>query len=128
MTKKKAGRPPHEPTDESRKLVRTLSGFGIKQADISNKIGINEETLRLHYRQELDDGTLEANAKVAQSLFNKAIGNDKSSVTAAIFWLKTRARWTERHEIEHSGNIGSMDLTKLTDEELAILKKVVPSE
>jgi hypothetical protein len=47
------------------------------------------------YRPELDRAETEANAKVAESLFRKATGEGSQAVTAAIFWLKTRARWKE---------------------------------
>src|SRR5215203_4384031 len=46
------------------------------------------------YRPELDRAQTEANA-VAESLFRKATGDGSQAVTAAIFWLKTRARWKE---------------------------------
>jgi hypothetical protein len=32
---------------------------------------------------------------VAESLYRKATGEGRESVTAAIFWLKTRAHWKE---------------------------------
>src|SRR3712207_8721938 len=59
---------------------------------------IDPKTLRRHFRRELDRGTVEANAKVAQSLFNMA--TQGNSVAAAIFWMKARAGWRERHELE----------------------------
>ena len=36
-----------------------------------------------------------ANARVAERLYRKAIGEGQESFTAAIFWMKTRARWKE---------------------------------
>ena len=70
-------------------------------------IGIDPKTLRKHYRQELDYGHVKANAKVAENLFRKATGEGRESVTAAIFWLKARARWKEINLTEHSGVDGS---------------------
>jgi hypothetical protein len=58
-------------------------------------IGIDAKTLRKHYRQELDHGHTKANAKVAENLYRKATGEGREAVIAAIFWLKTRARWKE---------------------------------
>jgi hypothetical protein len=55
---------------------------------------------------ELDLGHVKANAKVAENLFRKATGEGRESVTAAIFWLKTRARWKETSAIEHGGPEG----------------------
>lgn len=88
----------HIPTDEGRKLVRTLSAVGITYEDIASKLEINSDTLVKYYRKELDDGRIDANATIGQSLFQSA----KSGNTAAqVFWLKTRARWKEvtQHEI-----------------------------
>jgi hypothetical protein len=45
-----------EPPDEQRRLVRALAGFGVPQDDIAKHL-------------DTDRGALEANAKVAQSLF-----------------------------------------------------------
>jgi hypothetical protein len=51
--------------------------------------------LRKHYRDELDAGAVKATAKVAEFLFRRATTEGPQAVTAAIFWLKTRAGWTE---------------------------------
>lgn len=102
MTKK--GRPAHKPTEESKKMVESMAAMGIPQVDIARIVGIHKETLEIHYRAELDSGAPKANARVAQSLFNQAISGN---VTAQIFWLKTRARWKETHELELSGKDGA---------------------
>jgi len=78
-----------------------MAGYGVPEADIAGVIGIDPKTLRKHYRSELDHGHVKANAKVAENLFRKATGDGREAVIAAIFWLKTRARWRETnvHEI-----------------------------
>jgi len=58
-------------------------------------IGVAPRTLREHYRQEIDTGNIIAVSKVAQNLFRIATGEGREAVTAAIFWLKTRAHWSE---------------------------------
>ena len=58
-----------EPTDEQRRLVRALAGFGVPQDDIAKHLDVDPKTLRKHFRSDIDRGALEANAKVAQSLF-----------------------------------------------------------
>lgn len=90
---------PHEPTKKSRAQVRAFTAYGVQQAEIARVMEIDPKTLRKHYRRELDCGQTEANAKVAESLFKKATGDGPQSVTAAIFWLKTRARWKDRISI-----------------------------
>ena len=88
-------RPRIEPTDEQRRLVKTLSAYGIPQEQIAREVGVrSEKTLRRHFREELDRGLMEANAKVAQTLFRMASSGE--SAAATFFWLKSRAGWRER--------------------------------
>ncbi len=88
----------HVPTDESRRMVKALAAVGIRHEDIAAKIEISADTLVKHYKRELDDGRVDANAAVAKSLYDQA---KAGNTTAMIFWLKTRAGWkeTERHEV-----------------------------
>ncbi len=72
-----------------------MAAYGIPQDEIARVVGITKPTLEKHYRTELDRAEMETNAKVAESLFRKATGDGAQAVTAAIFWLKTRARWKE---------------------------------
>lgn len=86
---------PHDPTEETRKTVQAMAGYGIPHEDISTVLGISPHTLRKHYARELATGHIIANSKVAQNLFRIATGEGREAVTAAIFWLKTRAQWSE---------------------------------
>jgi hypothetical protein len=97
------GRPSHKPEPNQRRQVETLAGFGIPEAEIAGLVQIDPKTLRKHYRQELDHGHTKANAKVAENLYRMALGQGREAVTAAIFWLKTRARWKETmvNEVTH---------------------------
>jgi hypothetical protein len=87
------GRPAHQPTDQNRLQVKTLAAVGIRHAD----------TLAKYYRQELDDGRVDANAVIAKSLYEQA---KNGNTTAQIFWLKTRAGWKETQVNEHTGMDG----------------------
>ena len=40
MSRSKAGRPAHVPTDDTRNLVESLSGFGIPQDEIARLVGM----------------------------------------------------------------------------------------
>jgi hypothetical protein len=90
-----------EPTDDQRRLVRALAGFGIVHDDIARQVGCEPKTLRKHFREELDRGSVEATAKVAQSLFQMATTG--KNVAAAIFWMECRAGWREKSQVEHTG-------------------------
>ena len=88
-------RPAHKPDPATRRQVEAMAGYGVPEADIAGVVGIDAKTLRKHYRDELDHGHIKANAKVAENLYRKATGEGREAVVAAIFWLKTRARWKE---------------------------------
>ncbi|UVK50954.1 hypothetical protein DBIPINDM_004150 [Mesorhizobium sp. AR02] len=97
-------RPGHKPDEASRRQVEALAGYGVPETGIADMIAVDPKTLRKHYRQELRIGHTKANSAVAQSLFRKATGEGPQSVTAAIFWAKTRMGWKETIINEHSGD------------------------
>ena len=89
----------HIPSDESRKLVKGLSAVGIRYVDIAQKLEITDDTLRKHYKKELEDGRIDANTTIGSTLFQQA---KAGNTTALIFWLKTRAGWKETNVTEHA--------------------------
>ena len=99
----KPGPKPFNPTDDERKLVEQMSAVGIPQESISLVVrdGIDDKTLRKHFRHELDTAAVKANGMVGGTLFNKAINGDTA---ACIFWCKTRMGWkeTDTHEHHHT--------------------------
>lgn len=101
MSKLKKGRPAHKVTIEKQTLVKTLAAVGITHEDIASKINISADTLVKYYQKELADGRIDANAQVAKGLFDQA---KQGNTAAAIFWLKTRAKWKETDRHEHVGN------------------------
>jgi hypothetical protein len=101
------GRPSHKPDEASRRQVEALAGYGVREDEIGEFIGVDPKTLRKHYRQELRQGHTKANAKVAENLYRRATGEGREAVTAAIFWLKTRAGWRETLAHEVSGPEGA---------------------
>lgn len=93
----------HEPTKETRSLVKALTSFGIDQSAIAAKIGVSEPTLRKHYRDEIDTGTTDLVATVANKLFNRAMTEKgMPGVTAGIFILKARGKWRDAQVVEHT--------------------------
>ena len=72
-----------------------MTSRGATQSMAADALGIEEKCLRRHYRGELDGGAVHANIAVANNLFRIATGEGPGAVTAAIFWLKTRAGWRE---------------------------------
>lgn len=82
----------HNPSEYQRKLVRRYIAAGTTREGVAKIIGISLPTLRARYEDELATATDKANGLVAGALFSNAM---KGNVTAQIFWLKTRARWSE---------------------------------
>jgi hypothetical protein len=133
---KPRGRPMHVPTDVFRNQVLTFCGMGLTHSQIAMMLSISDETLRKYYRAELDKGEAAMNLNVATNLYTMATGNDRNAVTAAIFWLKTRARWSETKRVEHTGADGgaiqteisakqTIDSRKLTAEQRQALREIL---
>jgi hypothetical protein len=97
------GRPAHKPTKESQDTAKRLSALGVPHEDIASRLKISADTLVKYYKEELDEGRIDANAAIAGTLFSQA---KKGNTAAAIFWLKTRARWKETQVNEVTGQDG----------------------
>jgi len=97
--------PTFEPTEKERQLVEQMCAVGIPQESICLVVrdGIDDKTLRKHFRRELDTAKVKANAKIGGTLFNKAIAGDTASL---IFWAKTQMGWRETQVTEISGPEG----------------------
>jgi DNA-binding CsgD family transcriptional regulator len=96
-----AGRKPHAPTEQQRKQVEALSGYGIPMEQIAALVGVDEKTVRAHYDDDLNRGRAVANSTVAKTLFEKA--TKEKDTTALIWWTKSRMGWTEKQQLEVSG-------------------------
>ncbi len=92
------GRPAHKVTKENQDAAKRLSALGVTHEDIALRLKISADTLTKYYQDQLDEGRIDANSAIAGTLFQQA---KNGNTAAAIFWLKTRARWkeTDRHEI-----------------------------
>jgi hypothetical protein len=117
------------PTDEQRRTVEAMVSYGIPQVDIARVIGmgIDDDTLRKHFREEIDTGAARANTRVAQFLFEQATGqrgDGSAAVTAAIFWAKTRMRWKETAITEVELRRGELTLDERRERALQHLNEV----
>ena len=119
-----AGRPAFNPTNSERKQVEALSGYGlpIEQIAVLVRDGINTDTLRKYFSQELISGKAKANGQVGKTLFQKVMAGD---TTAAIWWSKTQMRWKEVQAHEITGkdgapiSVATLDVSKLGTDVLA---------
>ena len=120
----KSMNPAHQPTDENRRLIRTLSGIGVPQKMMAVQIGIDEKTLRKYYEDDIDVGQSKATSAIAKRLYDIAMSDSKEALTACIFWLKCRARWSTLDGPEVQVNVQNNSITTVADnEEIKRFKK-----
>lgn len=103
------GRPPKEITDDHLRQIEALAGYGLTEAAIAHVIGLSPATFRRKKNEArvmsaLQKGKALAEATVSKALFERAKEGD---LTAIIWWEKTRAGRTDKHAIEHSGQVQS---------------------
>ena len=97
IAKRPEGRPPWQPTDPQRQIVKKMVANGVPQEHIARVLGIAAKTLRKHCKTEIAIGKTIANFRVADALFKMATDPNGGavSVAAAKFFLKARAGWKE---------------------------------
>lgn len=89
--------------------AEVLASRGLTMAQIAASFGLSDDTLarRRKENEELEAairrGQAKGIAKVANSLYEQAM---RGNVTAAIFYLKARANWSDRVELTHTGSDG----------------------
>lgn len=129
-----AGRPTKY-KEEYNEQVFKLCLLGSTDKDLANFFSVDEATInrwKIEYPEfceSLKAGKEEADAKVANSLYNRALGyshpEDKifnnngeelivkttkhypPDATSAIFWLKNRqsAKWRDKTDVDHTGEL-----------------------
>lgn len=102
---KKKGTKNHKRTEENAKWVLKMSLAGTPQETIGRVLKISVETLQKYYEKEIEEGSVKANANLAAKAYEKAMSGDTALL---IFMNKTKNRWSERHEVEHSGQINAI--------------------
>lgn len=147
-----AGGRPSKYKEDFAKQAFKLCLLGATDTDLAKFFEVDEATInrwKLKYEEfceALKDGKQEADARVAESLFRRALGykhpEDKifnnngeplvvqtikhypPDTTAAIFWLKNRQKdsWRDKQEVEHGGSKDSPLVTEI------IVKHVSPSD
>jgi hypothetical protein len=112
----------HHPTEDSRLLVETLTGFGVIQNEIADILDIHPSTLVDHYREQLTLGAHKANAAVVANLFKIATDPDggTAAVNAGMWWTKARMNWSETRKEAITADVRSVNanVRDLTDEQL----------
>lgn len=97
-----------------------MAGCGIRETEIALYLDVDPKTLRKYYRKELDVGHVSANVNVAKTLYKKAL---EGNVPAMIFWLKARAGWREKHDVDLTNSDGT-----LTPADASVVVNIVAPE
>ena len=88
----------HLPTELTRNQVKRLKGYGLTHVQVAAVLQIPLDVLREHYRHELEVGLAEMIGAVAKNgIIKPAL---KGNVLAAMFYLKTQAKWRERDDAD----------------------------
>jgi hypothetical protein len=81
-------------TDDQPRTVKALAGYGLSHKDIAQVVGLDSvDTLRQRFQNELTLGRLEAQSNLLSTCFRSALAGNAAAI---MFWLKTRAGWSER--------------------------------
>lgn len=122
------GNPPFVPTDEQRQKVRTYAKTFPVHGEhyIARLIGVSRDTLRRHFADDLELGRAEMLASVGSQVINRALNAEsetaKGDLDAQKFILARLGGWTTKVEVGEKASRpfgGSVDLSRLTDEQLA---------
>jgi hypothetical protein len=108
-------RPSFKPTEEQRRIVKTMAALGTRHEDIAMVLEMTPKTLRKHFRHELTRGSIEANLKVGQTLFSMATSG--RNIAATIYWERTRGRPRGRDSEIDSGAMLPPQIIIRTDPE-----------
>jgi len=102
------GRPPIEITDEVCRKVEKLAAQGLTHEQIALILGMGESTLYkkktqfIEFLEAIKRGQAKGVGVITNKLFKKARDGDNTSM---IFYLKNRAGWKDKQEIEYSGDM-----------------------
>jgi DNA-binding CsgD family transcriptional regulator len=69
---RKRGRPQWKPTLKQREKVSIWAAGGMSHEQIASVLGIDDDTLRKHLRQELEKGACTRRAEVVEAMFRTA--------------------------------------------------------
>lgn len=105
--KKHGGQNAHRPNDTTKRQVQGMALAGLDHDRIGRLIGISGDTLRKHYRVELEQEGLVL-GEIAQNLAQRAMDGDTIS---SIFYLKARAGWRDQH-VKIDGDVRVHDTAK----------------
>lgn len=111
------------PNKRDSEQVRVLATMGASPEFIAHEIKLPLTDLLAHYKEDLEKGPEEGNARVAQAFFNMAISEEFPAVTIA--WMKMRAHWSDappQTSTQEDEELASADAASARDRLAAALK------
>ena len=111
----------HKPTEEGRRQVEDMSGYGVRQEVICKVMRVSLPTLHKYYRDDLDAGDGKAQAAIGKALFDKAMAGNTA---ALIFLAKVRLGFKETSRVENTGTDGGPIQVKEEDVRERIAQKL----
>lgn len=125
----KTGRPRIEILPAHLEEIERLAGMGVTWDGIASVLDISEKTLRRDdgCNRAYHKGIHGANLAVAGTLYSMAMSGNP---TCMIFWLKTRARWSEKNpdaveRIELTGKDGEPLYGNAHDKLAALTRRLI---
>jgi hypothetical protein len=119
----------HSPSEETRRMISNMASYGLDVATISKIAGITAATIYRHYGHEMRTASAKKDLLVLQSAFLKAVGGpdqnwEKADAATQRWWISCRQGWALP---QHQGanGLGGMDLSRLTDEQLDELERIM---
>jgi hypothetical protein len=117
----------HVPTSELRSQVQAMCACGMNEEDIAYVYGCTPYEIKIHYKQELENGLRMTTAQVGAALLKNALKNNDTM--AQQFWLKQRAGWSPPSKVELTGKDGNpIEVTerrKILDSVMGLMMKAV---
>jgi DNA-binding NarL/FixJ family response regulator len=89
-------------SSRDKQLVRALSACGSSEEEIAKVLGVKPSVVRKYFREEMELGGMQANAKVLGSIFKAA--TQDNNMTAAIFWAKTQGSARQKRSTRGASN------------------------
>lgn len=92
--------------DEQAKTVYTMAVFGIPEEDIASTLDMCVETMHKLYGKELLRGRIQADTKIRQTLYDKAV--NQGNTACLLFMCKTRLGMRETNRLEMTSPDGTL--------------------
>jgi hypothetical protein len=105
----KRGPKPFEPTEQERQIVRMAAAVGMPHEKIGLLLrGLSKGSVETHFKEELEQGSAQADFKVGGALFKTATADPpvQGTVAAQIWWTKARMGWKDTSRVENTGADG----------------------